>query len=216
MEDSKDPFEVLADIQLPELQYTNTYSNIADGPFAVDNNGVVSIGAMLNISANGSLYFILANGLKYITPDFQVSVDKDAQTLSFTKTGTQYLLVIRPLTEADQKTFYPTLAFQDLNEFKDFLQRIAMNLMGGTQELTDQAITTDDSGNVLGMFQETPDGMYRREDKQWIALKPDDQDWTDVEDRSWLNVLIGAIELFDSNENADSSSVDEYNKFIVS
>lgn len=212
--DTLDPFEELADIDLPALQNTHKYSNVADGPFAVEHNGELALGAMLNRSSGG-LYLLIAGGMKYITTSYRLKVDKARQTLTFLWPETHSEYVLRPITLADQKFFYPELRFTDLSEFKDYIQRIARNMGGGTDSLSDYAITADDKGRVLGLFMKTTAGFFRREDKGWVKLSKDEADWVDIEDQHWIHVLAGSLRLYDEMANEEVISKSLFKSFIV-
>lgn len=215
MDTVKDTFEVLADISLPELQHTQLYSNIADGPFAVefDGNGL-ALGAQLTMLPTGIVSFLFGSSMKFITKGIPVSVDSARQTITFGgKEGSHYIL--RPLTVADQKFFYPDLTFSGLDEFKDFIAQKAMRILGSTDDLTDFAITSE-NGSVLGMFQHTSDGFFRREKGRWIKLNKDvDSDWDDVDDKLWTPVLGGAVGVYDKSTGSDSISQDIFTPYIV-
>lgn len=216
MDDVKDTFEVLADISLPELQHTQTYSNIADGPFAVEyGKDLLSLGAQLSILPTGMISFLLANKMKFIPQGTPVSVDSARQTITFGDKNMSYR--IRPLTMADQKYFYPNLSFDSLDEFKDFVAALAFTILGSTADPTNYGLTSEDD-NVLGVFQQTSEGFFRREKGRWIKLNKDDaNDWDDVDDKLWSSVLSGAIAVYDKAvSSSDTIALDLFKPYIVS
>lgn len=213
MENSGDQFDVLADISLPELQHTQQYSNIADGPFAVEFGDHLGLGAQLTMGHSGTVRFLLNSGVKYISREAEVSVDKARQTISFTAFGLTYL--IRPLTKADQKAFFPGLRFTDMDEFKDYVGNLAMRILGSTADPTEYAITTD-GDQVLGLFQRTSDGFARREKKSWVPLSKDDAgDWDDIDDKLWTPVLSGAVSVYDQSAGLDSIAAELFTPYIA-
>lgn len=213
MENSGDQFEVLADVDLPELQHTQQYSNIADGPFAVEYGDHIGLGAQLNMNPGGSLSFLLDSGVKFVSPTAEVSIDETRQTISFTAFGLTYTL--RPLTKADQKLFFPGNSFAGLDEFKDFVSNLAFRILGSTEDPTEFALTVED-GLVLGLFQHNEAGFFRREKKNWVRLGTDESDWLDVEDKVWVPVLSGAVKVYDTSAGEDSLQAKAFAPYIVS
>lgn len=215
MDNTDNTFEVLADIDLPALQHTQEYSNIADGPFAVEfSKNELALGAQLNMLPKGMISFLFGSSVKFIPQNTPVAVDTARQTVTFGDKEMAY--VIRPLTLADQKYFFPQLSFENLDEFKDYVAQLGMRIIGGTGDLTPQAITSD-GDTVLGLFQQTSNGFFRRENKQWVKLdKNNENDWDDVDDKVWTPVLNGAVSIYDKEStSSDSISRSLFNSYIV-
>ena len=214
MDNTKDNFDVLADLSLPALQHTQNRSNIADGPFAVETSGGdLSLGAQLGILPTGMVSFLRGSSMKFIPSGMPVTVDTSRQTITFGDKSVFYLL--RPITLADQKYFYPDLAFENLDEFKDFVARKAMRIIGDTGDLSPQAITSE-GDSVLGLFRNLEDGFYRRENKNWVKLDKDNaSDWDNVDDKDWTPVLNGAIDVYDKAADSDTIARSLFDSYIA-
>lgn len=211
-----DPFEALADIDLPELQHTSDRSDIADGPFAVEFGTNLGLGAQLRSLPSGYVQMLLNNGIKMFDPEiWTVNVDTARQTILFQSrdTGVDYLL--RPLTLADQKHFFPQLRFANLSEFKDLVGQLAYRIYGSEADVTDYALTVDND-RVLGLFRHKDGGdTFRREGDGWVKLSREDGDWADIEDKTWVTVLSGAIGLFDKYADDEVIPKALFKSFIV-
>lgn len=211
-----DPFEALADIDLPELQHTTNRSNIADGPFAVEFGNNLGLGAQLRILPNGWVTMLLNNGIKHFDPEqWEVEVNTARQTITFTGRGGGIDYVLRPLTLGDQKHFFPHLRFSSLSEYKDLVAEMAYRIYGSQADLTDYAITVDND-RVLGLFRHKDGGgTFRREGGEWVKITRDDADWADIEDKQWVTVLSGAIGVFDKYGDDDVVSTSLFKSFIL-
>lgn len=212
--DNKDTFEVLADISLPELQHTQSNSNIAGGPFVVEYGTDTALGARLNILPSGMIYFLYMNKVKYIPKGTPTAVDASKQTITFSGEGGAPDVTLRPITASDLKSFYPGLSFVSIDEFKDFIARKADQIAGSHDDLSDYAITMEDDA-VLGLFHRADNKFFRREKKNWVQLTKDEMDWADIEDKVWTPVLSGAVDVFDGAASKDSVSSTLFDRYIV-
>lgn len=208
-------FDALGDLDFPLLQHTTDKCNVADGPFAIDHSGAKSLGGFMHVE-DGVLHFLEGGTLRSLSSDYQVSVDAKSQTITIQRPGVESVYTIRPLVDRDMAERFPQLEFSDLDEFKDFLQRLGANgLFQSHRDLSDYAVTADDKDNVLGLFERVKGQMSRRENGNWVPVKPEDSDWAEIDTLRWIPVLFGAVDLFDSHEDKASSALENYSHYIV-
>lgn len=210
-------FADLEDISMSELEHTkNQHANVLDGPFTVvHNSNVPVIGAFLHYE-NDKVIFAAGHGVAFIDPSYSTFVDKKGQTISFVNTENSSEYTIRALVEEDMELHYPDLTFQDLYEFKSYiLKSISNRIRSASEDVTPYAVTVD-GDEILGLFMRDGDEMSRRENGEWITLTDSDEDWADIEDYRWANVLSGAIEVFDENEDTDEPLIlGDIDNFVV-
>jgi hypothetical protein len=209
-------FDKLGDLDLPEIQFTDKYANIADGPFHIEYGGNVSLGGFLHATLFGVMFFRAGDMVK-LYDGCTVEVDEGTSTITFQdpERGSHY--VLSPVTEKDMSEFYPGLEFADLDEFKEYLIRLGSNIIFGAHEdLSDYALTVDDKDNVLGLFERAAkQTMTRREGGKWVPVSNSDEDWAEIDNMQWVPVLSGAVELFDEQEHDATSSVENFDHYIV-
>lgn len=209
-------FDKLADLALPEIQFTDKYTNLADGPFHIEYGGQTSLGGFLHATQTGAMFF-RAGAMVRLYGSCTVSVDEGSSTITFAdpELGTQY--VLSPVTEKDMAEFYANLEFAGIDEFKDYLIRLGSNIIYGAHEdLSDYALTVDSKGNVLGLFERAgKQAMTRRENGKWIPVTNSEEDWAEIDDMRWVPVLSGAVDLYDQQEHDATSSVENFDHYIV-
>lgn len=211
-------FDDLLDLDIPELQKAEaiTPGTIASGPFAVVHNGIRGLGAHLHQYLD-LVAFLDSSVYRTLTEDYEYTIDNDKKSIRFYYEDIDSEFIIEPIVEKDIELFYEGKNFNGLDEFLGFLEKLSQQITYGPQvEVTPHAITVDDTGLVKGLFKRTDSEFYRRENKDWTKLTPSDEDWADIEGLSWLNVLIGAVSLYDNIQlNSDTLQVDQFDRYIV-
>lgn len=213
-------FERLYDLDMPKLQLGApiTPSTIAAGPFAVVHNGIRGLGAHLHEYLD-IVAFLDSSVYRTLTQEYEYEVDKNNQKIKFYFKDVNSEFVIEPIVESDMEKFYPEKKFRDFEEFISYLERLAQTITFGPQvEETDFAITVDETSTpprISGLFFRQDPKIFRRESDGWVELTPADEDWVDIEEYSWVNVLSGAVDLYDSVVYSDSIDATAFNKYIV-
>jgi len=211
-------FERLADLVMPELQYGKPIGtgDILTGPFAVVHNTVRNMGGFLAVEQD-TVTLLESTAFRTLSTAYEYSFDQDKQTVRFYYHDVRSEFIIEPIIEQDMQTFYPHLTFKDLNEFKDYIYRVGVSILfDPTHEPTNYAILVDNDQNILGLYmQDTKKGpLYRRENGDWSIITQT-SDAEIFENGIWVNVLSGAIELYDTKENEDVTSREAYREFDV-
>lgn len=211
-------FEKLADLVMPELQSGRPIGtgDILTGPFAVVHNTVRNMGGFLAVEQD-TVTLLESTAYRTLSTAYQYSFDEDAQTVRFYYPEVKSEFIIEPIVEQDMQTFYPHLTFKDLDEFKDYIYRVGVSILfDPTHEPTNYAILVDVDQNVLGLYtQDTKKGpLYRRENENWEMITQT-SDSESFQNGTWVNVLSGAIELYDAKENDDKTSREIFREFDV-
>ena len=97
-----------------------------------------------------------------------------------------------------------------LNEFstiKDLPSQLIEDLQL-TKELHKMALifTVDDSGKVLELVEEQPDGLVVRDNGDWTVVNEDEDNPT-IFDQEWIDVSDEAIDFWDQAQTADKDVV---------
>lgn len=179
------------------------------GPFFVIHNGE-SIEFGFDLKTNGSS-IVFSNGSRTYGLDetYESNISEDGYVVFHSDTYDS-TFEIRELTLDDVEYAYGIHEidrFSTLEEFKEQLYTDLQWSSGslGEAEFVDQpdvtfSFTIDDDGNILELIKSDDEGVWVRENGDWILTDSNDPNDT-IWDKEWLDVSEDAIKFWDESQN---------------
>lgn len=183
------------------------------GPFSINHNGSWTVGWYLE-DAGELLTLIEGPHLRELPSTSQITYEASEQKVTIIDEEFESRYELTPLTTADADRFHPDLMFSGVDEYSEFVTRMALSdVRGVNYPLTPYFLNVANDGvSVTGLYND--DGnIFRRDHGEWVFIDGSPDSVVELHEK--VLVLHGALELFDTHEDDDSILLDQFRGYIL-